>query len=125
METKQHTATIASKFWLEDGSGRSLLGEGKLALLKAIDKSGSFKSATEMLGLSYRKTWDNLKKTEERLGFQLVNTNRGGSSGGSSELSEQAIQIIRLLDSISADMQIVMQELNQKYREKLKLINNR
>ncbi len=120
METKQSTALIACKYWLQDSHGNSLLGEGKLELLKAIDKTGSFKAAVEMLGLSYRKTWDNLKKIEDRLGFPLVNTNRGGASGGSSELSEQALQLIQLLDAISTDIHDMLLSLNHKYSEKLR-----
>lgn len=120
MEAKQSTAIIACKYWLQDNQGNNLLGEGKLELLKAIDETGSFKAAVELLGLSYRKTWDNLKKIEDRLGFPLVNTNRGGASGGSSELSEQALQLIQLLDAISTDIHVMMQTLNYKYSHNLK-----
>lgn len=124
MEAKQHAVSIACKYWLEDKQGNSLLGEGKLELLKAIDETGSFKAAVEMLGLSYRKTWDNLKKIEDRLGFPLVNTNRGGASGGSSELSEEARQLIALLDGISSDIHSMMQMLNQKYGSQLTFKQN-
>jgi len=113
---------LACKYWLEDQEGTSLFGEGKLQLLKAIDETGSFKAALGKLGLSYRKTWDNIKKIEERLGFPLIITTRGGKEGGSSELSEEARAIIHAFESISHELKTVVDEMNKRFLDQLNTI---
>jgi len=69
------------KFWIENGNRGNLLGEGKWLLLKAIRETGSLKAAVEEMGYAYRQTWENLKKIEKKLGFQLIEKSRGGASG--------------------------------------------
>ncbi|OFY21038.1 MAG: hypothetical protein A2W98_01390 [Bacteroidetes bacterium GWF2_33_38] len=83
------------KIWIEiDGKGA--FGDGKWELLKAIDETGSLKEAMEKLNLTYRKTWNNLQKMEELLGVPLIQTNRGGTDGGSSCLTPEGKKIITI-----------------------------
>ncbi len=86
------------KIWIETDEGENIFGEGKYKLLKAIDESQSLKHAVESLGLTYRKTWNNLRKIEETLGFPLLITSRGGSTKGSTQLSPQAKELIKAFD---------------------------
>lgn len=86
------------KVWLETEDGENILGDGKWVLLKAIDETGSLKSAMEKLGLTYRKTWDNLKKIENKLGFNLIKPIRGGCEGGYTTLTEEGKMIISIFD---------------------------
>ncbi|HOY38459.1 MAG: LysR family transcriptional regulator [Bacteroidales bacterium] len=86
------------KIWLETENGEGVLGEGKYRLLKKIEETGSLKLAIEQLGLSYRKTWDNLRRIEEILGFDLIDRQRGGAAGGSSALTPQGKRFIEVFD---------------------------
>ncbi len=86
------------KIWLETENGEGVLGEGKYRLLKKIEETGSLKLAIEKLGLSYRKTWDNLRRIEEILGFDLIRRQRGGAAGGSSALTPQGKRFIEVFD---------------------------
>ena len=48
--------------------------------------------------MSYRKTWDNLRRIEEILGFDLIDRQRGGAAGGSSALTPQGKRFIEVFD---------------------------
>ncbi len=86
------------KIWLETDENEGVLGDGKWYLLKAIDETGCLNDALKKLGLSYRKTWDNLVKIEETLGFKILEKQRGGASGGQTTLTEKGKAIVRAFD---------------------------
>lgn len=90
------------KIWIESGKDESVLGEGKWKLLKAIDEEGSLKGGMDRLNLTYRKTWDNLKKIEKTLGFPVINPSRGGSDGGSTTLTQEGKMIVAAFDRFYA-----------------------
>ncbi len=86
------------KIWLETGNNEGILGDGKLKLLKTISETGSLKVALEQHDLSYRKTWDNLRKIEEALGFSVIERQRGGKTGGNTTLTPKGQAIINAFD---------------------------
>ncbi|HNQ67595.1 MAG TPA: LysR family transcriptional regulator [Bacteroidales bacterium] len=86
------------KIWLETEERIGVFGDGKWRLLKAIDETGCLNSAMKKLGLSYRKTWDNLIKIEETLGFKIVEKQRGGASGGKTVLTKEGKIIVDAFD---------------------------
>ncbi len=69
------------KIWLETDEGY-VFGPGVYSLLRKIGETGTIKGAAEALGMSYRFAWGLLKKAEERLGEPLVESHKGGRSGG-------------------------------------------
>ncbi len=102
------------KIWIENSEGINLLGDGKLNLLKAIKETGSLKAAIEKVGYTYRTTWNDLKKIEHRLGFQLIRTTRGGADGGSTELTEKGEELIKIFDSFHADLDSKIENLSSE-----------
>ena len=80
---------VKSKVWIEK-EGESIFGEGKARLLQAIEKTGSISEAARSMGISFRRAWSYITTMEKRLGFILVNKNRGGKGGGGSSLTEAA-----------------------------------
>ena len=86
------------KIWLETSDRKGILGDGKWKLLKAIDETGCLNAAMKKLGLSYRKTWDNLVKIEENIGFKIVEKQRGGASGGNTVLTKEGKAIVDAFD---------------------------
>ncbi len=74
-------AVVGLHLWLER-DGDTLFGMGRLQLLERIESTGSLKKAAEDLGMSYRAAWGKLKKSEDALGFKLVEHKRGGTSAG-------------------------------------------
>jgi molybdate transport repressor ModE-like protein len=89
---------IKYKIWLETADKKGILGNGKWKLLKAINETGSLKEAMIKLNLSYRKTWDNLRKIEQLLGFRVVEKTRGGITGGKTVLTPQGKIIVTAFD---------------------------
>lgn len=88
------------KFWIEDQDGVSILGDGKYKLLKTIQETGSFKHAVEKLDLSYRKTWDKIRLIEEKLGYPILETRQGGSTGGTTKLTPEGKKLMETFEKL-------------------------
>ncbi len=67
-----------SKIWLEV-DGEPVFGQGREELLRLIQKTGSINAAAKAMGIPYRKAWTYIDAMEKRLGFPLVNRQKGGS----------------------------------------------
>lgn len=83
------------KFWLSDKEGKGIMGDGKWIILQKIEETGSLMAATEALGITYRKTWGDLKKIEKTLGFNLLEKTRGGKEGGQTILTEKGKKLVQ------------------------------
>ncbi|MGC8849642.1 MAG: TOBE domain-containing protein [Candidatus Bathyarchaeia archaeon] len=62
--------------------GTPILGRGGAAILKAIKEEKSISNAAEKLGMSYRYVWNYLARVKDALGEQIVETFKGGRTGG-------------------------------------------
>jgi molybdate transport system regulatory protein len=69
------------KFWIEL-EGKRVVGKGGAAILQQIKKEGSISKAAKKLGMSYRYVWNYLDEVREAVGEPVVETFRGGKSGG-------------------------------------------
>ena len=70
-----------TKLWLTE-DGKQLIGDGKSALLKTIDKERSLNKASKKLNISYKHAWKMLKSMKENSGRDVVTTVRGGRDQG-------------------------------------------
>jgi len=86
------------KIWLSTEDGKGIMGDGKWQILTAIEKHGSLKAATQALGLTYRRTWGDLKQIEKDLGYPLLEKKRGGKYGGETTLTEQGNNLVKSFD---------------------------
>lgn len=82
-----------ANFWIEE-NGQVVLSTWRVRLLEAIAETGSISAAAEKMGISYRRAWDKIHESEERLGVKLVDTQTGGIGGGGSELTPEAADYI-------------------------------
>lgn len=80
MPEKTARPVVRLNVWLEDADGM-LFGHGRALLLRKIEEHGSLRKAAEDLRMSYRAAWGKLKKSEEILGFPLVEKLGGNKSG--------------------------------------------
>jgi 8-oxo-dGTP diphosphatase len=84
---------LKAKAWLEK-DGIFLLSEGRAKILRLVGETQSLsKTATEMK-MSYRHLWGEIKEMESAFGGPLVNSQRGGASGGKTELTKQGKKIL-------------------------------
>ncbi len=98
------------KIWFSSPEGDGILGDGKWKILKQIDECGSLVGACEKMGITYRRTWNDIKKIEKMLGFHLLETVRGGQEGGSSKLSPEGRQLVKAFDAFHRRMDKIMQK---------------
>ena len=69
------------KIWIEY-RGKPVLGKGGAQILEQIERKESISKTAEKLGMSYRYVWSYLQKIEKTLGESVIETYRGGKSGG-------------------------------------------
>jgi molybdate transport system regulatory protein len=69
------------KIWIEY-RGKPVLGKGGAQILGEIEREESISKTAERLGMSYRYVWSYLQKIERVLGESVIETYRGGKSGG-------------------------------------------
>lgn len=86
------------KIWISTSEEDSIMSNGKWQILKAIDKHGSLRAATNELGIKYRKTWNDLKKVEDYFGFSLIEKARGGKNGGTTTLTKEGRNLVKAFD---------------------------
>lgn len=107
---KYNELKLHYKIWFTDQNEKGILGDGKWKILKAIDESGSLTAACEKLGITYRRTWNDLKTIEKQLGFALLEKSRGGAEGGSTSLTPEGKKLIRAFDDFHEKMDVIMQQ---------------
>ena len=98
------------KIWLSTPEGAGILGDGKWKILEKIAECGSLVQACEELGITYRRTWNDLKKIEKQLGFRLLETSRGGAEGGSTQLTAEGVRLIKAFQHFHQRVDKIMQK---------------
>ncbi len=112
------------KIWIETDDRKGIMGDGKWHILKAIEKYGSLMAATEALGITYRKTWGDLKEIEKSFGFPLLEKVRGGKEGGSSYLTPQGRELVKAFDEFHDNSDKIIEKEFEIFLSKLKAIEN-
>ncbi|MHC2994616.1 MAG: LysR family transcriptional regulator [Candidatus Atribacteria bacterium] len=77
------------KIWLET-EGCKVFGNGPLDILHRVERTGSLRQAAAEINMSYSQAWNLMRDLEKRLGFKLLKRKVGGESGGGSQLTEPA-----------------------------------
>ncbi len=85
---------VKANFWVEK-DGEVVLSRWRVALLQAIDETGSISAAAVRLGIPYRRAWDKIHECEERLGVKLIDTQTGGTGGGGAQLTREGAEYVR------------------------------
>jgi molybdate transport system regulatory protein len=93
---------LGAKFWLEE-KGRSVLGAGRLALLKAIESEGSITGAARKLRISFRSAWGSVGDAEDNLGVKLLERRKGGAGGGWTTLTPVARELVAKFDKLVSE----------------------
>ena len=78
------------------------IGPGKIALLKAVDQTGSISAAGRALGMSYRRAWRLIEELNTCFSKPLVTAQTGGKSGGGAELTMLGKSVIAHYSAIEA-----------------------
>ena len=91
---------IKSRIWIES-DGDVLLGEGRVNLLKAIEKTGSLSKAAKSLNISYKKAWQLIDSVNKSAKEPLTINSIGGKGGGGAELTSYGKSMVIAFDTIN------------------------
>ncbi len=99
--------TVHSKVWLAV-NGEPFMGEGRMEILRAIDRNGSILGASAQTGIPYRKIWGAVRHMERCVGYALVVAQRGGAQGGGASLTEAARELMDRFHRLQAGVKETM-----------------
>lgn len=102
-----------ANFWIEK-EGKVVLSAWRVRLLEAIAETGSISAAASKMDISYRRAWDKIHESEERLGLKLVETQTGGVDGGGSQLTPAAKDYIRRFHKFTSGLNELIVERFQE-----------
>jgi len=119
-KSSKNDVFLRYKLWLSAVSGEGIVGESTHLLLRKIEEMGSLKAAAEFLGISYRKAWGDIKKSEELLGYDLTVKRRGGIGGGQSDLTTRAKKLLEAYDALHKKMDTAIEDAYAEFKEKTK-----
>ncbi|MFW9924422.1 MAG: winged helix-turn-helix domain-containing protein [Candidatus Thorarchaeota archaeon] len=104
--------SIHIKFWIEKNN-ESILGPGRMAILEAIEKTGSLTEATKICNISFRKAWKLINEINEKLEQPVVITERGGTGGGGGTiLTEYGKKLIKQYKTIQNKLEFIASDPN-------------
>ena len=89
-----------NRLWIVGEQG-TYLGEGRIALLQAIDKLGSISKAAKSMNMSYLKAWKLVNSMSNSTGKPIVVRTSGGKGGGGTTLTEEGLKAIELFTSLN------------------------
>ena len=90
---KNKTFTVAGSIWIEC-NGERFFGPGPAELLERIQETGSINQAAKQMQMSYKKAWEIINMLNAQSQQPLVVTQAGGTSGGGSVITGEAIKMI-------------------------------
>lgn len=102
---------------LIDTSMGSFLGDKRIRLLEAIDKTGSISQAARAVPLSYKAAWDAVDDMNNVASEPLVVRSAGGKHGGGTELTAFAHRLIAFYRALEKESQIALEKLSSNLEQ--------
>ena len=81
-----------------------LMGPNYFRFLRAVGETGTIRQAGEAVGWSYRTCLNRIRRMEGVLGRRVLETARGGASGGGARLSPDGERLLRIFERWQRDM---------------------
>ncbi len=106
------------RIWLESADG-TFLGHGRVVLLERIKEHGSIAQAARSMEMSYKHAWDLLDSMNRQAGCKLVETARGGKSGGGATVTPAGEKAIAIFWHYHGRFQDLLQEMTAEFSESL------
>jgi molybdate transport system regulatory protein len=103
-------AKMTGKLLIETATG-SFLGDKRISLLEAIDKTGSISQAARAVPLSYKAAWDAVDDMNNVAPEPLVKRSTGGRHGGGTELTAFARRLIAFYRALEQESQRALESL--------------
>lgn len=94
---------------------RAFFGPGPAKLLALIQAGDSLHQAAGKLGMAYSKAWRILRSAESQLGFLLLERQRGGTGGGGSALTADAVLLLEKYGAFQRELYKLGDKLFAQY----------
>lgn len=85
-------------------------GPGMVTLLRQVHSLGAVREASEKTGISYSKAWTMIRTAEAESGLELVRRQPGGKSGGTAEVTEAGLELIRKYEELEKSVETFAKE---------------
>ncbi len=95
--------SVRVRVWVER-AGRAVLGEGRLELLEAIERTHSISAAARQLGMSYRRAWLLVQEANAAAGLPLVSAKTGGQRGGGAALTAHGRDVVAVFRRLQSEV---------------------
>lgn len=92
------------KVWVTFGD-KVKFGQGRAALLRLIDESGSIKQAVAQFEMSYRNAWGYLRDLERAAGFRLLERRPGGGRAAGTRLTLRGREFLERYDRFERNLE--------------------
>ena len=116
---KEHR--FSYKIWIED-NGKPVVGRGGAEILEQVEGQKSISRAARKLGMSYRFVWNYLQKIEKSAGEPIIETFRGGKSGGGgAELTPNGKSLLNEYKRLEARLGSILGEERAMEVKRLKI----
>ena len=86
------------------------IGPGKIALLEAIESTGSITSAAKSLDMSYRRAWLLVDEMNACIRMPVIESATGGLKGGGSRLTASGADVVRQYRAIEREAELAVTE---------------
>lgn len=108
------------KIWMSFSDERQIIDDNGWLLLCRIEEKGNLKLAAESMGISYRKAWGDLRKTEQMLRIRLTEKHRGGEHGGTTVLTSEGEKIVKAYRKLLLRFQDAVNDIIIEFKRTLK-----
>ena len=86
------------------------IGHGKIALLEAIETTGSISAAGRALDMTYRRAWELVDHMNKAFGHPLVTGQTGGAGGGGAKLTDLGREVVARYRALQTAVEVVAAE---------------
>lgn len=108
---------IKSRIWIEIDDN-VFLGEGRIQLLKSLNKTHSLSKSAKELNISYKKAWNLIDSVNKNAPQLVVTKSTGGSGGGGSTLTDYGKELITTFDTINSNCWKFLDKQAEKHFKK-------
>lgn len=95
-------------------NGKVFANPRRVALLKAVQQTGSISQGAKQAGISYKAAYDAIKDMNSRSEMPLLTSEKGGKGGGGASLTHFGERIIQMYDLLDTIQNMGLKALNDK-----------
>ena len=103
---------------LDFGAG-ARIGPGKVALIEAVDRTGSISAAGREMGMSYRRAWLLLDAVNRMFVEPVVTASAGGAHGGGAQVTPFGRGLVETYRALERDCGALADRRFAAYMERL------